>query len=106
MRIVTALTLTAAVLAAVPAQAQEKSDVLMRVRAIMVSPNEKSGGVEPSFPGARVGVTDSYAPELDFTYMLTDHLGTELILGTTKHDVQGRAALAGIDRLAGTSTLR
>lgn len=105
MRIITALALTAAACAAMPAQAQEKGDVLMRVRAIMVSPNEKSGGVEPSFPGARVGVTDSYAPEVDFTYMLTDHIGTELILGTTKHDVQGRAALAGIDKLAGTWVL-
>lgn len=105
MRIVTALALTAAAVAAAPAQAQEKGDVLMRVRAIMVSPNERSGGVQPTFPGARVGVTDSYAPELDFTYMLTDHLGTELILGTTKHDVQGRAALAGIGRLAGTWVL-
>jgi len=105
MRIVTALALTAAAVATAPAQAQEKGDVLMRVRAIMVSPNERSGGVQPLFPGARVGVTDSYAPELDFTYMLTDHLGTELILGTTKHDVQGRAALAGIGRLAGTWVL-
>ncbi|AOH85507.1 hypothetical protein AWL63_17755 [Sphingomonas panacis] len=105
MRIITALALTAAACAAMPAQAQEKGDVLMRVRAIMVSPNEKSGGVEPSFPGARVGVTDSYAPEIDFTYMVTDHIGTELILGTTKHDVQGRAALSGIDKLAGTWVL-
>ncbi|SDA30157.1 OmpW family protein [Sphingomonas sp. NFR15] len=105
MRIITALVLTAAACAAMPAQAQEKGDVLMRVRAIMVSPNEKSGGVQPSFPGGRVGVTDSYAPEVDFTYMLTDHIGTELILATTKHDVQGRAALSGIDKLAGTWVL-
>lgn len=105
MRLVAALALTAATLAAAPVQAQEKGDVLMRVRAIMVSPNEKSGGVQPSFPGGRVGVTDSYAPELDFTYMVTNHIGTELILATTKHQVQGRAALAGIDHLAGTWVL-
>ncbi|WP_010186504.1 OmpW/AlkL family protein [Sphingomonas sp. PAMC 26605] len=95
----------AALSGAAPALAQQKGDVLVRVRAIMVSPNESSGGVQPSFPGARIGVTDSYAPELDFTYMLSDHLGTELILATTKHQLQGRAALAGIDHLASTWVL-
>jgi outer membrane protein len=105
MRIVTALALTAAALTAMPAQAQEKGDVLVRARAIMVSPTEKSGPVEPSFLGARVGVTDSYAPEVDFTYMVSDHIGTELILGTTKHQVQGRGSLGGIDHLAGTWVL-
>ena len=95
----------AALCIAAPAMAQQKGDVLVRVRAIMVAPNEKSGSVQPSFPGARVGVTDSYAPEVDFTYMLSDHIGTELILATTKHHVQGRGSLSGIDRLAGTWVL-
>jgi outer membrane protein len=54
---------------------------------------------------ARIGVSDSYAPELDFTYMLSDHIGTELILATTKHQLQGRAALAGIDQVASTWVL-
>lgn len=95
----------AALCSAVPASAQQKGDVLVRVRAIMVSPNERSGGVQPTFPSARVGVSDSYAPELDFTYMLSDHIGTELILATTKHQLQGRAALSGVDRLASTWVL-
>lgn len=95
----------AAVCSAAPALAQQKGDVLVRVRAIMVSPNERSGGVQPSFPTARIGVTDSYAPELDFTYMLSDHIGTELILATTKHQLQGRGALSGVDRVASTWVL-
>lgn len=95
----------AALCSAAPAFAQEKGDVLVRVRAIMVSPNESSGGVQPSFPTARIGVTDSYAPELDFTYMLSDHIGTELILATTKHQLQGRGALSGIDHVASTWVL-
>lgn len=95
----------AALCSAVPASAQQKGDVLVRVRAIMVSPNERSGGVQPTFPSARVGVSDSYAPELDFTYMLSDHIDTELILATTKHQLQGRAALSGVDRLASTWVL-
>ncbi|MEG3175786.1 OmpW family protein [Sphingomonas sp. RB3P16] len=95
----------AAVCSAAPAFAQEKGDVLVRVRAIMVSPNESSGGVQPSFPGARIGVTDSYAPELDFTYMISDHIGTELILATTKHTMQGRGTLSALDHVASTWVL-
>jgi outer membrane protein len=94
----------AAFCAAAPAVAQQKGDVLVRVRAIMVSPNESSSGVQPSFPGARIGVTDSYAPELDFTYMISDHIGTELILAT-KHQLQGRGSLAALDHVASTWAL-
>lgn len=94
-----------AALAAAPAQAQGAGDVLIRARAIMVSPTETSGPVRPAFPGATVGVTDSYAPELDFTYMATDHIGAELILATTRHRVSGRGDLSGVGRLARTWAL-
>ena len=51
--------LAAAALAAVafasPAAAKQ-GDVLVRLRAIMVAPNESSGPVLPTFPGATVGV--------------------------------------------------
>lgn len=95
-----------AVVAAAPAQAQvEASDVLVRARAILVSPTEESGSVTPGFPGGSVGVSDSVMPEIDFTYMLTDHIGAELILATTKHDIVGRGSLAGIGELADTWVL-
>ncbi|MEN2784915.1 OmpW family protein [Sphingomonas qilianensis] len=95
----------AAMGAAAPAMAQQKGDVLVRLRAIMVAPNESSSGVQPSFPGARIGVTDSYAPELDFTYMLSDHIGAELILATSKHKLQGRGTLSALDKVASTWVL-
>lgn len=92
--------------AAFPAQAQvSQGDVLVRARAILVSPTERSGGVQPSFPTGSVSVSDSVMPELDFTYMWTDHIGTELILATTKHDVGGKGALAGVGDLASTWVL-
>lgn len=95
-----------AIAAAAPAQAQvEAGDVLVRARAILVSPTEKSGPVTPGFPGGSVGVSDSVMPEIDFTYMLTDHIGAELILATTKHDIAGRRTLAGIGELADTWVL-
>ena len=95
----------ASLCSAAPALAQKKGDVLVRVRAIMVAPNESTSGVRPSFPGARIGVTDSYAPELDFTYMISDHIGAELILATTKHNLQGRGTLSALDRVASTWVL-
>jgi outer membrane protein len=95
---------TALVAAAAPAAAKQ-GDVLVRVRAVMVSPNESSGPVLPSFPGATVGVSNSFAPEIDFTYMATDHIGAELIVATTKHTISGRGALEGVGDLATTWVL-
>lgn len=89
---------------AVPAQA-EQGDVLIRTRAILVAPTESSGPVQPAFPGSEVGVSDSVMPEVDFTYMITDHIGAELILATTRHEAQGGGSLAGIDTLASTWVL-
>jgi outer membrane protein len=89
---------------AAPAAAKQ-GDVLVRLRAVMVSPNESSGPVLPSFPGATVGVSNSFAPEVDFTYMATDHIGAELIVATTKHTISGRGALQGVGDLATTWVL-
>ncbi|MFZ4688883.1 MAG: OmpW/AlkL family protein [Polymorphobacter sp.] len=96
--------LAAASALAVPAAAKQ-GDVLVRLRAVMVSPNESSGPVLPAFPGATVGVSDSFAPEIDFTYMATDHIGIELIAATTKHNISGRGTLAGVGKLATTWVL-
>ena len=97
MKLIVAAGLLASI--AIPAQAQiEAGDVLVRTRAVLVSPTEKSGPVTPAFPTATVGVSDSIMPELDFTYMITNHIGAELILATTKHDISGRGALSGAQR--------
>ncbi|MBW4331560.1 outer membrane beta-barrel protein [Stakelama sp. CBK3Z-3] len=90
---------------AAPATGIQAGDVLVRARAILVSPNESSSAVEPAFPGSDVGVGYSVMPEVDFTYMATDNIGAELILGTTKHAAQGRGTLGGIDKLASTWVL-
>jgi outer membrane protein len=91
---------------ATPAFAQvEAGDVLVRARAILVSPTEDSGPVTPGFPTGSVGVSDRAAPELDFTWMVTDHIGAELILATTKHNITGRGALSGLGEVADTRVL-
>jgi outer membrane protein len=106
MRIQAAFAAAAVALTAVPAHAQtEAGDVLVRLRGIVVSPTEKSGPVLPAFPTGEVGVGDSVMPEVDFTYMLSDHIGAELILATTKHSVSGRGALSGLGDVADTWVL-
>lgn len=94
-------------IAAVPAPAfAEAGDVLLRVRAVVVSPNEDSGSILPAFPGEEVDVTDSFAPEVDITYMATDNIGFELIAATTQHDFGGTSGVTGgIGQLGSTWVL-
>ena len=90
---------------AAPAQAAQ-GDVLVRLRGIMVAPNERSGSVLPGFPGEKVKVDNSVMPEIDITYMASDHIGFELIAATTKHSASGRSGTTGaIGRLASTWVL-
>jgi outer membrane protein len=93
-----------AIAGAAPSAAKQ-GDVLVRLRAIMVSPNDSSGPVLPSFPGAGTAISNGYAPELDFTYMATNHLGVELVLATDKHTISGTGSLAGVGKLASTWVL-
>ncbi|ETI60244.1 membrane protein [Sphingobium sp. C100] len=98
---------TAALAAALATPAQAKQgDLLIRLRGIVVAPNEKSGSVLPAFPGEKVSVDNGVAPEIDFTYMATDHVGFELIAATTKHSASGRTGTTGsIGKLASTWVL-
>lgn len=108
---------TLALVTAVPALAQtadsaegrtgiRAGDVLLRARAILVAPNERSGSILPAFPGEKVKVNNSVMPEVDVTYMATDTIGFELIASTTKHSASGRSGTTGgIGKLASTWVL-
>lgn len=90
---------------AAPAQAAQ-GDILVRLRGIMVAPNEKSGNVLPAFQGEKVKVNDTITPEIDITYMATNHVGFELIAATSRHTVSGVTGTTGsIGKLAGTNAL-
>lgn len=81
-------------------------DTLVRVRAIMVSPTEKSGPILPAFPANGVKVNDAFAPEVDITKMITDNIGVELIAATTKHSASGKSGTpAAVGKLASTWVL-
>ncbi len=72
---------------------------LIRVRALGILPDTDSdvniNGV-PS-PAAGLDIDDTYIPELDITYFLTKNIALELVLGISKHDVEGTGSLAGVD---------
>ena len=93
-----------AALIATPAQA-EQGDWLLRGRAILVAPTEESSGVKPSFANDEVSVTNSFAPEVDVSYFITDRLALELIAATTKHNIKGKNGLSSIGELADTRVL-
>ena len=82
------------------------SSAAARMTTAMVAPNERSGGVLPTFPTEKVTVSNSFMPEVDISYMLTDHVGAELIAATTKHDASGKTGTTGsIGKLASTWVL-
>lgn len=83
-----------AIAAAQPAHA-EAGDVLLRLRGIVVAPNEDSGSILPGFPGEEASVDNAVAPEVDVTWMATDHIGFELIAATTKHTASGLSGTTG-----------
>lgn len=81
-------------------------EVLLRIRAIMVAPNVRSGGIDPTFPTEKVSVNRSFMPEVDVTYLATDNIGFELIASTTKHEASGTSGTTGgIGKLASTWVL-
>ena len=73
------------------------SDWLMRARVINISPNDNSQVVDLGDPFGDLGVAvdNDTTLELDFTYMLSKHLGLELILATTEHVATGTNDLSG-----------
>lgn len=88
--------------------AQEKSNKdfkkwQTRFRIVNVSPNESA---KIGVIGGDIAINTKFIPELDFTYFFTENFSLELILGTSKHNVNtvgsnltavGGAASANVD---------
>lgn len=64
---------------------KQEGDWLVRARGLMVAPTEDAT-IRPI--GGDLSVSNSFVPELDFSYFLTNHLALELILATTPHDAK------------------
>lgn len=81
-----------------------EGDWLVRGRLIQIAPDVSTSG---ALRGLDVDVDDQVVPELDFTYMVTERLGVELILGTARHKVKaGSTALGKVSHLPPTLTLQ
>ena len=60
-----------------------------RFRVITVLANESA---DIGVIGGDVEISSAFVPELDFTYFFTKNIAAELILATTKHDVNTTAS--------------
>jgi outer membrane protein len=82
-----------------------QGDILVRARALAVIP--QSSAHDNILSTLNVGAKQSVIPELDFTYMFTDHIGAELILGTTRNNISSSLGNLGkVSLLPPTITLQ
>ena len=95
----------AAILASLSAGAfAAQGDIIARLRITDVNPQTS---VNDTLQTLNVDVKNDTIPELDFTYMLTNNIGAELILGTSKHDITaGGAKIGSVKVLPPTLTLQ
>ncbi|MBU6486494.1 MAG: outer membrane beta-barrel protein [Burkholderiales bacterium] len=79
-------------------------DWLVRLRAISIEPEARTN---ETLSALNVGVNNAIVPELDFTYMIRDYLGVELILATSRHQVTSSLGnLGGVGVLPPTLLLQ
>ena len=101
-----AIMLAAAAMVALPAAAHaDAGDIRVRARLLGVLPDESS----KVSAGGEAKVDDAVVPEIDFSYFFTDNIAAELILATTRHDVEwstGPTDLGSVWLLPPTLTLQ
>ena len=95
----------AALVAALSASAfAAQGDILARFRITNVDPQTS---VDSTLAALNVDVNDDTIPEVDFTYMFTNNIGAELILGTSKHDITaGGTKIGSVKALPPTLTVQ
>ncbi|MBV1775119.1 outer membrane beta-barrel protein [Burkholderiaceae bacterium DAT-1] len=87
---------------AMSAAMADAGDLLVRGRVVNVGP---SVSTSDTLSTLNVDVKKDTIPELDFTYMVTENIGAELILGTSRHEVTaGGASLGKVSVLPPTVT--
>jgi outer membrane protein len=76
-----------------PLVGKEAGTFMVRLRAIGVIPEDNSSSI--SVIGGHVSATAQAAPEVDFSYFLTDHFAFELIAASTRHTISAQGTAAG-----------
>ena len=67
---------------------------LVRVRAIDIEPSASSSTIT-GLGGHVDEISNDVVPELDISYFFTNHVSSELILGTSKHDISATGTTLG-----------
>lgn len=70
----------------------ENKDMMIRVRALGVLPDVTST-ITPI--GGNAKVSNSFVPEIDFTYFFNNNIAFELIAATARHKVKANGTIAG-----------
>jgi outer membrane protein len=79
-------------------------DVIVRLRSISILPAVRTSD---TLSALNVGVNNATVPELDFTYMIRDDVGVELILATSRHQLSSSlGGLGGVGVLPPTLLLQ
>ncbi len=87
-----------------PGYGINQGDWLVRLRAISIEPNISNSNTLSSL---NVNVNNSIVPEVDFTYMIRDAIGVELILGTSRQQLTSSLGnLGGVGVLPPTLLLQ
>ncbi len=82
----------------------DAGDVLVRLRGISIMPQV---GTSNTLSALNADVNNAIVPELDFTYMIRDSIGVELILATSRHQVTSNlGSLGGVNVLPPTLLLQ
>jgi outer membrane protein len=93
--------LVALALVAPAAHAYQAGDMILRAGAITTAPNESSGDLKfdgNKVSGTKATLTSDTQLGLTFAYMLTDHVGLELLAATPfKHTVGVKGLGGGLD---------
>jgi len=104
-------TLAALALTSPLALAHQAGDIIVRAGAVTVDPHEKSGKIYAAAGGKVAGtkatLDSSTQLGLNFAYMLTEHIGIELLAATPfKHNIGAKGftgGLAGLNGKLGTT---
>ncbi|WP_109480647.1 OmpW family outer membrane protein [Paraburkholderia sp. C35] len=87
-----------------PTSGIHAGDVLIRLRAISIMPQVRTSD---TLSALNVDVNNAIVPELDFTYMIRDNIGVELILATSRHQLTSSLGnLGGVNVLPPTLLLQ
>ena len=86
---------------AMPAFAQSAGEWTYKIGENLITPKVSSGDLSgPGLSGVKVDINSAYSPVVSGTYMITDNISTELVIGLPyRHDIIGKGAIDGVGKI-------